>query len=86
MNKGSGIKNRVQFRLTGTPDGDLLVTFYHLDVFNKFMPIKELQTVEGKQGGHPATQKVLQSTKQCHKLRYWQTEKTNEVIRHHNIY
>jgi hypothetical protein len=34
MNKGSGIKNRVKFRLTGTPDGDLLVTFYHLDVFN----------------------------------------------------
>lgn len=28
-------KNLVQFRLTGTPDGNLLVSFYHLDVFNE---------------------------------------------------
>jgi hypothetical protein len=28
------IKNIVRFRLTGTPDGNLLVTFFHLDVFN----------------------------------------------------
>jgi len=28
-------KNWVQFRLTGTPDGNLLVSFYHLDVFNE---------------------------------------------------
>ena len=25
----------VQFRLTGTPDGKLLVSFYHPDVFNQ---------------------------------------------------
>lgn len=28
-------KNLVQFRLTGTPDGNLLVSFYQLDVFNE---------------------------------------------------
>lgn len=28
-------KNLVQFRLTGTPDGNLLVSFYHLDTFNQ---------------------------------------------------
>lgn len=28
-------KNFVQFRLTGTPDGNLLVSFYHLDTFNQ---------------------------------------------------
>ncbi len=28
-------KNLVQFRLTGTPDGTLLVSFYHLDTFNQ---------------------------------------------------
>ena len=28
-------KNLVQFRLTGTPDGTLLVSFYYLDVFNQ---------------------------------------------------
>lgn len=28
-------KNLVQFRLTGTPEGNLLVTFYHLDTFNQ---------------------------------------------------
>jgi len=29
------IKNIVRFRLTGTPDGNLLVTFFHLDIFNE---------------------------------------------------
>lgn len=28
-------ENWVQFRLTDTPDGNLLVSFYHLDVFNE---------------------------------------------------
>lgn len=28
-------KNLVQFRLTGTHDGNLLVSFYHLDTFNQ---------------------------------------------------
>jgi hypothetical protein len=28
-------KNLVQFRLTGTPDGTLLVSFYQLDTFNQ---------------------------------------------------
>ncbi len=28
-------KNLVQFRLTGIPDGNLLVSFYHLDTFNQ---------------------------------------------------
>jgi hypothetical protein len=28
-------KNLVQFRLTGTPDGNLVVSFYYLDVFNE---------------------------------------------------
>ena len=34
MNKELEAKNLVQFRLTGTPDGNLLVSFYQLDVFN----------------------------------------------------
>ncbi len=33
--RASAIKNIVRFRLTGTPDGNLLVTFFHLDVFNE---------------------------------------------------
>ncbi|RYC66630.1 hypothetical protein [Spirosoma sordidisoli] len=32
MRTDSGIKNVVTFRLTGTPDGNLLVRFYHLDI------------------------------------------------------
>lgn len=35
MGKESKAKNLVQFRLTGTPDGNLLVSFYQLDVFNE---------------------------------------------------
>jgi hypothetical protein len=35
MKTGSGIKNMVKYRLTGTPDGNLLVSFYHLDVFDQ---------------------------------------------------
>lgn len=35
METGSGIKNIVKFRLTGTPDGNLLITFFHIDVFNQ---------------------------------------------------
>ena len=35
MDKELEAKNLVQFRLTGTPDGNLLVSFYHLDVFNQ---------------------------------------------------
>ena len=34
MESGLAARNLVQFRLTGTPDGNLLVSFYHLDVFN----------------------------------------------------
>ena len=32
MRTSSGIRNVVQFRLTGTPDGNLLVRFYHLNI------------------------------------------------------
>lgn len=32
MRTDSGIKNVVKFRLTGTPDGNLLVSFYHLNI------------------------------------------------------
>ena len=35
MKTDTDIKNVVKFRLTGTPDGDLLVTFYQLDTFNQ---------------------------------------------------
>lgn len=35
MQKELEAKNLVRFRLTGTPDGNLLVSFYHLDVFNE---------------------------------------------------
>lgn len=35
MKKELEAKNLVQFRLTGTPDGNLLVSFYHLDTFNQ---------------------------------------------------
>lgn len=35
MDNSLKAKNLVQFRLTGTPDGNLLVSFYHLDVFNE---------------------------------------------------
>lgn len=35
MKTGSGIKNIVKYRITGTPDGNLLVSFYHLDVFDQ---------------------------------------------------
>ena len=35
MDKELEAKNIVQFRLTGTPDGNLLVSFYQLDVFNQ---------------------------------------------------
>lgn len=35
MLKDLEAKNLVQFRLTGTPDGNLLVSFYQLDVFNE---------------------------------------------------
>ena len=35
--QASAIKNIVRFRLTGTPDGDLLVTFFHLDIFNEIV-------------------------------------------------
>lgn len=35
MNKELEVKNLVQFRLTGTPHGNVLVSFYHLDVFNQ---------------------------------------------------
>jgi hypothetical protein len=35
MNKELEAKNLVQFRLTGTPDGNLLVSFYQLDVFSE---------------------------------------------------
>ena len=35
MNKEIEAKNLVQFRLTGTPDGNLLVSFYHLDTFSQ---------------------------------------------------
>ena len=31
----SAITNIVRFRLTGTPDGNLLVTFFYLDIFNE---------------------------------------------------
>ncbi|RZK32655.1 MAG: hypothetical protein EOO61_16700 [Hymenobacter sp.] len=35
MKTGSGIKNIIKYRLTGTPDGNLLVSFYHLNVFDQ---------------------------------------------------
>ena len=35
MNKDLDAKNLVQFRLTGTPDGNLLVSFYQLDTFSQ---------------------------------------------------
>ena len=35
MRTDSGIKNVVKFRLTGTPDGNLLVSFYYLDIASK---------------------------------------------------
>lgn len=35
MRTESRIKNMVKFRLTGTPDGNVLVSFYHLDVFDQ---------------------------------------------------
>ena len=35
MKTGSGIKNVIKYRITGTPDGNLLVSFYHLDVFDQ---------------------------------------------------
>ena len=35
MKTDADIKNVVKFRLTGTPDGDLLVTFHQLDTFNQ---------------------------------------------------
>jgi len=35
MKNDLNAKNLVQFRLTGTPDGNLLVSFYHLDTFNQ---------------------------------------------------
>ena len=35
MNKELDAKNVVQFRLTGTPDGNLLVSFYQLDTFSQ---------------------------------------------------
>ena len=35
MKNNLDAKNLVQFRLTGTPDGNLLVSFYHLDTFNQ---------------------------------------------------
>ena len=35
MEKEFEAKNLVQFRLTGTTDGNLLVSFYQLDVFNE---------------------------------------------------
>ncbi|MFD1143736.1 hypothetical protein ACFQ4C_21590 [Larkinella insperata] len=35
MHEKLNAKNLVQFRLTGTPEGNLLVSFYHLDVFNQ---------------------------------------------------
>lgn len=35
MNKEIEAKNLVQFRLTGTHNGNLLVSFYHLNVFNQ---------------------------------------------------
>jgi hypothetical protein len=34
MNKEMEAKNWVQFRLTGTPDGNVLVSFYYLDTFS----------------------------------------------------
>ncbi|RZM08793.1 MAG: hypothetical protein EOO88_49705 [Pedobacter sp.] len=35
MDNQLNAKNVVQFRLTGTPKGNLLVSFYQLDVFNQ---------------------------------------------------
>lgn len=35
METGSVIKNVVKFRPTGSPDGTLLITFFHIDVFNE---------------------------------------------------
>ncbi|RZK44717.1 MAG: hypothetical protein EOO61_02770 [Hymenobacter sp.] len=35
MKKDVEAKNWVQFRLIGTPDGNLLVSFYQLDTFNQ---------------------------------------------------
>ncbi|MFD1140795.1 hypothetical protein ACFQ4C_06735 [Larkinella insperata] len=32
MTSNRGMKNEVKFRLTGTPDGNLLVSFYYLDI------------------------------------------------------
>lgn len=35
MKRELDAKNLVQFRLTGAPDGNLLVSFYQLDTFNQ---------------------------------------------------
>lgn len=35
MNNEFEAKHLVQFRLTGTPDGNLLVSFYYLNTFNQ---------------------------------------------------
>lgn len=35
MKKEFDAKSWVQFRLTDTPDGNLLVSFYHLDTFSQ---------------------------------------------------
>ena len=35
MKTDTEVKNVVKFRLTGRLDGDLLVTFYHLDTFSQ---------------------------------------------------
>lgn len=63
MRTDSGIKNIVKFRLTGTPDGNLLVSFYYLNIASQEAVNWHIaeQLVEGKMMAHVLYEGNLQN-------------------------
>ncbi|MBC3789081.1 hypothetical protein [Spirosoma utsteinense] len=63
MRTDSGIKNVVKFRLTGTPDGNVLVSFYYLDITSQEAVNWHIaeQLVEGKLMAHVLYEVNLQN-------------------------
>ena len=63
MTLNRGIKNEVKFRLTGTPEGNLLVSFYYLDITSQEAVNWHIaeQLVEGRLGAQVLYEGNLQN-------------------------
>lgn len=75
-------KNVVQFRLTGTPDGNLLVSFYYLDTFNQEAVNWHIASllVENKMSRDVLYEGNLQNNKQYPTAIYKLLERVNQYV------